>query len=85
MGRAAGTICRSKKAKIYFTAGERTGGSLLLALLQCNLDGSDLKLLTPEYAHHTVTFSPEYKYFVIVTLRQLHHLSRYYATWTETN
>ena len=28
------------------------------------MDGSDLKLLTPECAHHNVTFSPDYKYFV---------------------
>ena len=28
------------------------------------MDGSDLKLLTPEYAHHNMTFSPDYSYFV---------------------
>ena len=28
------------------------------------MDGSNLKLLTPEYAHHTVTFSPDYRYFL---------------------
>ena len=54
-----------KKRKIYFSAGgKETGDPYYWHYYSINMDGSGLKLLTPEYAHHTVTFSPEYKYFV---------------------
>ncbi|HIB26078.1 MAG TPA: S9 family peptidase, partial [Candidatus Marinimicrobia bacterium] len=54
-----------KKRKIYFSAGgKEQGDPYYWHYYSINIDGSDLKLLTPEYAHHTVTFSSEYKYFI---------------------
>ena len=54
-----------KKRKIYFSAGgKEQGNPYYWHYYSINIDGSDLKLLTPEYAHHTVTFSSEYKYFI---------------------
>ncbi|MCH8276854.1 MAG: DPP IV N-terminal domain-containing protein, partial [Bacteroidetes bacterium] len=51
--------------KIYFSAGGREEGDpYFWHYYRVNFDGSDLKLLTPEYAHHVVTFSPDYRYFV---------------------
>lgn len=51
---------------IYFTAGGREEGRdpYYRHLYRCTLDGSDLALLTPEDADHTVTFSPSGAYFV---------------------
>ena len=54
-----------KKRKIYFSAGGRENGDpYFWHYYSISMDGSDLKLLTPEYAHHNVTFSPDYSYFV---------------------
>ena len=54
-----------KKRKIYFSAGGREKGDpYYWHYYSVNMDGSNLKLLTPEYAHHTVTFSPDYRYFL---------------------
>ena len=54
-----------KKRKIYFSAGgKEQGDPYYWHYYSINIDGSDLKLLTPEYAHHTVNFSSEYKYFI---------------------
>jgi len=57
--------------QLYFSAGGREAGRdpYLRHLYRINLDGSGLdgsglKLLTPEDADHTVSFSPDGKYFV---------------------
>jgi dipeptidyl aminopeptidase/acylaminoacyl peptidase len=52
--------------QLYFTAGGRETGRdpYLRHLYRSNLDGSGLKLLTPEEADHTVSFSPDGKFFV---------------------
>ena len=51
--------------KIYFSAGGKEDGDpYYWHYYSVNMDGSNLKLLTPEYAHHTVNFSPKFKYFV---------------------
>ena len=51
--------------KIFFTAGGReTGDPYYIHYYSVNLDGSELKLLTPEDANHVVNFSPNYTYFV---------------------
>lgn len=50
---------------IYFSAGGRDGDDpYYWHYYSVNFDGSDLTLLTPENAHHTVSFSPDVKYFV---------------------
>ena len=51
---------------ISFTAGGREEGRdpYYRHLYRCTLDGSDLTLLTPEDADHSVTFSPSGAYFV---------------------
>jgi dipeptidyl aminopeptidase/acylaminoacyl peptidase len=51
---------------IYFSAGGRESGRdpYLRHVYRINLDGSGLKLLTPEDADHTVSFSPDGKFFV---------------------
>ena len=54
-----------KNRKIYFSAGgKEEGNPYYWHYYSVNMDGSGLKLLTPEYAHHTINFSPEFKYFV---------------------
>ena len=54
-----------KSRKIYFSAGGREKGDpYYWHYYSVNMDGSGLTLLTPEYAHHNVTFSPDYKFFV---------------------
>ncbi len=51
--------------KIYFTAGGRDGSDpYYIHYYSISMDGSDLKLLTPEDANHVVNFSADYKYFV---------------------
>ena len=51
--------------KIYFSAGGKEDGDpYYWHYYSVNMDGTGLKLLTPEYAHHTVNFSPKFKYFV---------------------
>ncbi len=55
-----------KARQVYFLAGGREVGEdpYLTHLYRINLDGSGLQLLTPENANHTVSFSPDGKYFV---------------------
>lgn len=56
-----------EKAKIiYFTAsGKEPNRNLYFRhLYRVNLDGSDLKLLTPENAEHFVQFSPDNRFFI---------------------
>ena len=51
--------------QIYFTARGREPGYLYYArLYRMGYDGSGLTLLTPEDAHHVISFSPSGKYFV---------------------
>jgi dipeptidyl-peptidase 4 len=53
---------------VYFTAGGREPGSdpYYRKLYRASLDGTDIRLLTPEEAHHEIqrSFSPSGKYFV---------------------
>lgn len=50
---------------VYFTAGGREDGDPYFHhLYKVGLDGSGLQLLTPERAHHAVTFSPSRSYFI---------------------
>lgn len=55
-----------KAKKIYFTAGgEELGVDPYYPLLYViNFDGTGLKLLTSENAHHSISLSPDKKYFV---------------------
>jgi dipeptidyl aminopeptidase/acylaminoacyl peptidase len=55
-----------KARQVYFTAGGREAGRdpYLQHLYRVNLDGSGLVLLTPEDADHSVSFSPDGKFFV---------------------
>jgi len=52
--------------QIYFLAGGREAGQdpYLTQLYRINFDGTSLKLLTSEKANHTVSVSPDGKYFV---------------------
>jgi dipeptidyl aminopeptidase/acylaminoacyl peptidase len=52
--------------KIFFTAGGRESDRdpYLEHLYSVNFDGSDLTLLTPEDADHSIEFSGDYNYFV---------------------
>ncbi|MFA6126302.1 MAG: DPP IV N-terminal domain-containing protein [Bacteroidales bacterium] len=51
--------------KLLFTGSCREPGDPYFTYLYCvNFDGSDLKLLTPDSANHSVSFSPGYDYFV---------------------
>ncbi|MFM9905121.1 MAG: DPP IV N-terminal domain-containing protein [Pyrinomonadaceae bacterium] len=51
---------------IYFTAGGREKGNdpYFGHTYSVGFDGKNLKLLTPEMAHHDITWSPDKKYFV---------------------
>jgi len=55
-----------KARVVYFLASGREPGEdpYLTHLYKVNFDGSGLKLLTPENADHTVSFSPDGDYFV---------------------
>jgi dipeptidyl aminopeptidase/acylaminoacyl peptidase len=55
-----------KARQLYFSAGGREAGRdpYLRHLYRINLDGTGLRLLTPEEADHAVSFSPDGKYFV---------------------
>ncbi|WP_461643853.1 S9 family peptidase [Labilibaculum euxinus] len=58
-------ICKvdDKKGKIYFTAcGIEKGDPYYTYLYSINIDGSGLKLLSPENATHTCSISPNGKY-----------------------
>lgn len=51
--------------KIYFIGcGREEGDPYFHYLYSVNIDGSNLKLLTPEQANHSISFSPEGNYFV---------------------
>lgn len=51
--------------KIYFVAGGREPGDPYLErFYRVDMDGSNLRLLTPESAHHEISMSPDHKYFV---------------------
>jgi dipeptidyl aminopeptidase/acylaminoacyl peptidase len=50
--------------QIYFTARGRDGFLYYPKLYRMGYDGSALTQLTPEDAHHTISFSPSGKYFV---------------------
>jgi dipeptidyl aminopeptidase/acylaminoacyl peptidase len=51
--------------KLLFTGSCREPGDPYFTYLySVNFDGSDLKLLTPDSANHSVSFSPKYDYFV---------------------
>ena len=54
------------KRRVWFIAGGREPGRdpYLRHLYRVNLDGSDLKLLTPEDADHNIYFSPDGRFFV---------------------
>lgn len=50
---------------IYFTgAGREPGDPYFQYLYRVNLDGSDLRLLTPDSANHTIQFAPDGRFFV---------------------
>ena len=55
-----------KTRQLYFTAGGREPGRdpYLRHLYRINLDGTGLKLLTPEDADHSISFSRDGKHFV---------------------
>jgi dipeptidyl aminopeptidase/acylaminoacyl peptidase len=55
-----------KKRQIYFTANgrEKDRDPYLLHLYKVNLEGTGLKLLTPEPAYHWLRLSPDNKYIV---------------------
>ncbi len=53
-----------KKGKIYFLGnGREPGDPYFKYLYSVGMDGRDLKLLTPDSANHSVTFSPSGRYF----------------------
>ncbi len=53
--------------RLYFTgAGREPGDPYFQYQYAVNMDGSDLQLLTPDSANHSITFSPEGSYFVDV-------------------
>lgn len=50
---------------LYFTgSGREPGNPYFQYLYRINMDGSDLRLLTPEYANHRISLSPSGEYFV---------------------
>lgn len=55
-----------KNRQVYFLAGGRESGEdpYLTHLYKVKFDGSGLQLLTPENANHTVSVSPDGKFFV---------------------
>lgn len=54
-----------KDRRIYFTGGSREAGDPYYQYYySVKMDGSDLKLLTPDYANHNWTLAPEGDYFV---------------------
>ncbi|MFC2118899.1 DPP IV N-terminal domain-containing protein [Bacteroidota bacterium] len=54
-----------KSRKIYFTGSCREQGDPYFHYLySINMDGSDLTLLSPDNAHHTISLSPSGAYFV---------------------
>ncbi len=56
----------AKDHQVYFLASgrEKNEDPYLTHLYRVNFDGSDLELLTPENANHTVSISPDGQYFV---------------------
>jgi dipeptidyl aminopeptidase/acylaminoacyl peptidase len=54
-----------KTRTLYFVAGGREPGNPYFShLYKINFNGKGLTLLTPEDGNHTITFSPDYQYFV---------------------
>jgi len=54
-----------KERKLYFTgAGREQGDPYFHYLYSVGMDGSDMDLLTPSNANHTISFSPSGVYFV---------------------
>jgi dipeptidyl-peptidase-4 len=54
-----------KERTLYFTgAGREQGDPYFQYLYRCGMDGSDLKLLSPLNANHTISLSPSGDYFV---------------------
>lgn len=50
---------------IWFTgAGREPGDPYFQYLYSVKMDGSDLRLLTPDSLNHTITFSPSFRYFI---------------------
>ncbi|MEZ4697452.1 MAG: DPP IV N-terminal domain-containing protein [Rhodothermales bacterium] len=51
--------------RLYFTgSGREEGDPYFQYFYSVNFDGSDLKLLTPDKGHHSITLSPSGKYFI---------------------
>jgi dienelactone hydrolase len=49
----------------FFTGGSREPGDPYFEYLyRVDFDGSDLRLLTPDSLNHSVSFSPDYRYFI---------------------
>jgi len=60
-----------KKRKLYFTgSGRETGDPYFHYFYSVGMDGSDLKLLTPEKAHHSITLAIQGTILSIVIRRQ---------------
>jgi dipeptidyl aminopeptidase/acylaminoacyl peptidase len=54
-----------KERKLYFTGAGREQGDPYFHYLYCvGIDGTDVELLTPSNANHSITFSPAGSYFV---------------------
>ncbi|NNM04365.1 MAG: prolyl oligopeptidase family serine peptidase [Gemmatimonadetes bacterium] len=50
---------------LYFTgSGKEPGDPYFQYLYSVNMDGGDVRLLTPDSANHDITFSPDFEYFV---------------------
>ena len=50
---------------LYFTAsGREPGDPYFEYFYRVSMDGGDVRLLTPDSAHHTITLSPDHTYFV---------------------
>jgi len=72
--------------QLYFTgAGREDGNPYYQYLYRINMDGSDLRLLTPDSAHHVFRFSPSGEYFVDTwstpVMPQQHALRRSDGSW----
>lgn len=55
----------SADRKLFFTGGSREPGDPYFQYLyRVDFDGSDLTLLTPDSLNHSVSFSPDHRYFI---------------------
>lgn len=51
--------------RVYFVgAGREPGDPYFQYLYSASMDGGDVRLLTPDSANHSITFSPDHRYFV---------------------